>query len=568
MTYYPDEVPHHLTYPNTPIHSLLEEAAQRYPNAAATSFFGSTITYSELNRDANRFAHALKAAGLDAGDRVAIHLPNCPQLLISLYGTLKAGGVATMVSPLYEKREIVYQLQDSGAAIMVTLSQEDIFNKAVAAQQEAHLRQLVVTSIRDCFPLHLRSLFTIFKEKKGGHRATLNPSLGQVWFNRFTRGKPGTKPGTPVDPHATAVLQYTGGTTGIPKAAELSHNNLIANVYQTRAWLHGLKEAEESTLLVLPLFHVYALTCLNLSVHMAAKTILLPRFDLHEVLKAIEQEKPTLFPGIPAMYAAINHSLDRARDKGGKTPDLSSIRICISGSDKLPSEVQNRFEELTGGRLVEGYGLTEASPVTHVNPVHGLRKVGSIGLPLPDTETRIVDLESGKDTAPGNEGEMLVRGPQVMKGYWNIPEETAEALTGDGWLKTGDVARVDDDGFYYIVDRKKDMIITGGHNVYPREIEEVLSQLKKVSEVAVKGLPHRLRGEIIKAYVVLKENEKATADEIRRYAREKLADYKVPHKVEFRSELPRSILRKVLKRKLDENEDQEESGENINKNHI
>jgi long-chain acyl-CoA synthetase len=344
------------------------------------------------------------------------------------------------------------------------------------------------------------------------------------------------------------VLQYTGSTTGLPKAAELTHDNLLANAAQARAWLYDLKEGQERTLMVLPLFHVYGLTCCNLTLDLAGTLILLPRFDLPEVLRTIGKEHPTLFPGIPAMYAAINHSL--SHQGKGKRVDLSSIRLCVSGSDRLPQDVEREFERLSGGRLLEGYGLTEASPVTHAGPLRGLRKSGSIGLPLPDTEVRIVDPDNGKDLPAGEVGELLVRGPQVMKGYWRQQEETEAVLAPDGWLKTGDLARVDDDGFYYVVDRKKDVIITGGINVYPREVEEVIAQYRAVKEVAVKGLPHRLRGEVVKAYVVLKEGEQASAAEIRRFAQERLADYKVPQKVEFLSELPRSTLRKVLKRKL------------------
>jgi len=350
-------------------------------------------------------------------------------------------------------------------------------------------------------------------------------------------------------------LQYTGGTTGLPKAAELTHDNIVANTAQVRAWLHELRETEERMLMVLPLFHVYALTCCNLIMDLAGPAILIPRFDLADVLKTIEREKPTIFPGIPAMYAAINHSLERGSRNGGA--DLSSIRLCFSGADRLPREVQADFERLSGGRVIEGYGLTEASPVTHVNPMHGPRKDGSIGLPVPNTDIRIIDLETGDDVKPGNEGEMLVRGPQVMKGYWNEPQETCAAISPDGWLHTGDIARADEDGFYFIVDRKKDIIIIGGINVYPSDVEEVLAQFSKVKEVAVKGIPHKLRGEAVKAYVVLKDNEQATASEIRKFAKGKMAEYKVPQKIEFMDELPRSILRKVLKRKLENGKDEE-----------
>lgn len=552
ISQYPGEVPRHLTWSHRPLQALLEDSARSYPDAPASSFFGGVLTYAELDQEANRFANGLIGLGVNPGDRVAIHLPNSPQLLICLYGTLKAGAVATMVNPMYETREISYQLTDSGAEIMVTLSQNEMLKKAIAAGQDAGLRHLVVTNIKDYFPPALRVAFTAFKEKKEGHRARLDASRSQIWLMDLLKIQRTTAPLITVDPASTAVLQYTGGTTGLPKAAELTHNNLVANVEQVRAWLYDLKETREKMMMVLPLFHVYALTSCNLIFALAGQAILLPRFDLYEVLAAITKQKPTIFPGIPAMYAAINHSL--LRGSADKKVDLSSIRLCVSGSDRLPADVQEEFERLSGGLLIEGYGLTEASPVTHANLLSGARRSGSIGLPLPDTEVRIIHLDSGKDVQPGEEGEMLIRGPQVMKGYWNEIEETDRVIDEAGWLKTGDVARIDEDGFYYIVDRRKDVIITGGINVYPREIEEVLSQFHKIAEVAVKALPHKLRGEVAKAYVVLKDNEQSTAGEIRQFAKERLADYKVPHKIEFISELPRSTLRKVLKRKLDENE--------------
>ncbi len=555
--YYPEAVPRHLTYPRRPLFGLLEEAARRHPEVVATRFFGASLTYAALDREANRFAQALTGLGVAPGDRVAIHLPNTPQLLICLHGALKAGAIATLVNPLYERREVLYQLDDSGARVMVTLSQKNILRRALAAQQEAHLHHLIVTSIKDYFPPALRAVFTLLKEKKEGHRARLDPARGQLWLRKLLKGQRAEPPGINVDPAATALLQYTGGTTGLPKAAELTHNNLVANAAQARAWLYELKEGRERALMVLPLFHVYGLTCANLVTSVAGAQILLPRFDLPQVLSAISREEPTIFPGIPAMYAAVNHSLER--QERGRQTDLSSIRICISGSDRLPRDVQEDFERLSGGRLVEGYGLTEASPVTHVNPIEGPRKTGSIGLPLPDTEVKIIDPDTGRETPVGEVGEMAVRGPQVMKGYWRNPEETAGVLSAGGWLMTGDLARADEDGFYYIVDRKKDVIITGGINVYPREVEEVLSQYEAIKEVAVKGLPHRLRGQVVKAYVVLKEGQEASAGEIRRFAAEKLADYKVPQKIEFMSELPKSTLRKVLKRKLD-GKDEDQAG--------
>lgn len=549
MTYYPENVPRHLTYKHQPLHGLLEMSARQHPDAIATVFFGGRLTYREIDAQANRFAHALLRLGVESGDRVAIHLPNSPQLVICLYGAMKAGAVATLVSPLFEPAEIAHQLQDSGARVMVTLSQEQILSRALAVQERTHLHHLIVSNIKDFFPARLKTLFTVFKEKKEGHRAHIDPNRGQLWLMDILRKQPDSPPATRVAATATAVLQYTGGTTGTPKSAELTHDNLVANCTQTRAWFPGIRENEEKMLLVAPLFHVYALTCCNMMVLLAGSLILLPRFDLRQVLDAINRERPTIFPGIPAMYAAINHSLLREKEK--HHGDLSSIRYSISGSDKLPVDVQQEFEQLSGGQVLEGYGLTEASPVTHANPVYGPRKAGSIGLPLPDTEVRVVDLLTGWDVGRGEIGEMLVRGPQVMKGYWQNPAETSQVIDPDGWLSTGDIAREDEDGFFYIVDRKKEIIITGGLNVYPREIEEVLAGYDKISEVAVKGVPHRLRGEIIKAFVVLKENEQASADEIRQFARERLADYKVPRQIEFLPELPKSVLRKVLKRQLD-----------------
>lgn len=550
MSYYPDDVPRQIKIPNHPLQRLLEDAAYMHPGATATTFFGATLSYLELDREANRFAHGLITMGIEPGDRVAIHLPNCPQFLICLFGTLKAGAVATLASPLHEKRELSHQLTDSGARVLVTLSRKDILRKATTASKGTPVEIILVTSIKDYFSPAMRLLFTLFKEKKEDHRAQLDPEAGQLWLRAMMKGEPNETPGIHIDPEATALLQYTGGTTGLPKAAMLTHRNLVANAAQCHTWLNYLAESEERVLMVLPLFHVYALTSCMFSISYSANIIMLPRFDLAEVLKSIDRERPTIFPGIPAMYAAINHSLKRDQGGGKQKIDLTSIHTCVSGADKLPVDVQREFEELSGGRVVEGYGLTEASPVTHVNPIRGMRKEGSIGLPVPNTEVRIVDLKTGEDVVEGEVGEMLVRGPQVMKGYWGHASESEDAFSGDGWLKTGDMARVDEDGFYYVADRKKDLIITGGLNVYPREIEDVLSQFYKIKEVAVKGIPHKLKGEIVKAYVVLRENEQATASEIRKFAQEKLAGYKVPSKIEFRSELPRNILRKVLKREL------------------
>ncbi len=545
---YEKQVPHTLDYPERPLHTNLEETARKYPDGTATIFLNHKIPYKELNELADRFAAALQQLGVKKGDRVAIYMANCPQFVASYYGALKAGAIAVTFNPLYAAREVEHQLKDSGAETIVVMSRFYPIVKQVRANTA--LKHVIVTNIKEYFPPLIKLLFTLAKEKKEGDAQDISGDANTYWFQELLSRAP-AKP-TPVDvkPSDTACLLYTGGTTGVPKGAELTHRNLMSNAMGCRAWLHDLREGKEVVLTAIPLYHSYGMTtCMNLSVYAGAAMLLIPNpRDFADVMKNIKKHQPTLFPGVPTMYVAFNNFPDV--EKYG----VRCIRACISGAAGLPVEVQNRFQELTGARLVEGYGLSEASPVTHANPIFGWNRIGTIGLPWPDTEARIVDLETGKKELGVNEiGELVIRGPQVMKGYWNMPEETALVLR-EGWLHTGDIARMDEEGYFQIVDRKKDMIIAGGFNIYPRDVEEVLYENPKVKEAVVAGIPDPYRGETVKAYVVLKEGQTATEEEIIEFCKGKMAKYKVPRMVEFRAELPKTIVGKVLRRILVEEE--------------
>ncbi|HEY3365614.1 MAG TPA: long-chain fatty acid--CoA ligase [Symbiobacteriaceae bacterium] len=548
LQHYPEGVRPHLEYPLRPLYGLLDETASRFPDAVATRFYGGTLTWGEVRRQADAFAAALVDQGVKRGDRVAIMLPNVPQAVIAYYGVLKAGAVVAFFNPLYVEREIEHQLKDCGAEVMVVL--DLLYDRVKRVQAATKVRRLIVTSIREYMSVPLRLLVPLVKRALVGH-VPEDPAV--IHWRTLLREYAGSRvPEAPVNPALDlAVLQYTGGTTGLSKGAMLSHRNLMANVLQVREWMPGLVEGKEKILAVMPFFHVYGLTvALHLATVLAAELVLVPKFDLVQVLKLIDKQKPTLFPGAPSIYVAINHH----QDVGDY--NLSSVKACISGAAPLPVEVQTAFEKLTGGKLVEGYGLTEASPVTHCTPVYGRRLPGSIGLPFPDTEMKIVDLATGaEEVPPGETGELCIRGPQVMLGYWNRPEETAATLR-DGWLHTGDIARVDAEGYTHIVDRAKDMIIAGGFNIYPREVEEVLYEHPAVQDATVVGLPDEYRGQTVKAYIVPKAGAAVTAEEIIAFCRERMAKYKAPTQVEFRESLPKSIIGKTLRRVLLEEEKQ------------
>jgi long-chain acyl-CoA synthetase len=548
LTSYDRGVPAEIDVPDESLHVALGRAAERFPERAAIRFYGRAISYLELDNLANRFANALIELGIQKGDRVALLMPNCPQMVLAYYGGMRGGAVMVPCSPLYVESELEHQLRDAGASVVVCLSA--LFGLVERVRPRVpSLRQVIVTNIKSYFPRHVRLLFSLTKERQGGHHVELPHDGNTSWLNPLLMQASDADPGVSVAASDLALLQYTGGTTGVPKAAMLSHRNLVANTLQVRAWLGDLarRDGSDVVLGVLPLFHIYALTTImNFSIYGGGTMVLLPRFDVDDVLKTIQREQPQMLPGVPTMYMAINQAKNLSRY------NLRSLTGAISGAAPLPLEVQKQFETLTGARLIEGYGLTEASPVTHCVPLSSAHAPGTVGVPLPSTDAAIFDRvepDPSRSLEIGEIGELAVRGPQVMQGYWNRPDETAEVLR-DGWLFTGDIARMEADGFFSIIDRKKDLIITGGMNVYPRDVEEPLYAHPKVREAVAVGIPDEHWGEAVKVYIVLREGETATAQEIVDYCRTRMARYKVPKFVEFRTELPKSLIGKVLRRQL------------------
>jgi long-chain acyl-CoA synthetase len=547
IKFYEAGVPANLDYPEMTLGNLLSETARKFPDNPALLFYGKQITYAELDSLASRFARSLMRLGVRKGDRVALMLPNVPHMVVAYYGTLRSGAVAVPTNPLYHEHELEVQLKDSGAETLVALDQ--FYPVISPVLPRSSVKHLILCRVQDFLPFPKNILYPI-KAMMEKHRVSIKRTGNVHDFMGMVSREP--EEGIVDDrtqPDDVAILQYTGGTTGIPKGAVLTHRNLVVNAVQSRAWLTLHKEGEAIVLAAIPFFHVYGMTtAMNLGILIGAQLLLLPKFHTKEVLQVIEKDRPQIFPGIQAMYLAIAN-FPRVRSY-----DLSSLQVAISGAGPLMREVQDRFEHLTGARIVEGYGLSEASPVTHANPIFGRRKIGSIGLPWPDVEARIVDIETGTRTLPvGEPGELVIRGPQVMQGYWNKPKETANALRG-GWLHTGDIATMDEDGYFSIVDRIKDMIKTLGENVYPREVEEVLFSHPKVKEAVVVGIPQEYLGEEIKAYIVLKDGANATEREIIEYCGEQLSKFKVPKEVEFRKELPKTLVGKVLRRVLKDQE--------------
>jgi long-chain acyl-CoA synthetase len=542
--HYDPGVPATLAYPDVTMHALLDDAAESYPDAVATIFFNAKRTYKSISDEAWRFANGLRKLGVKKGDRVAILLPNTPQFVVAFFGALRAGATVVPCNPLYTAPELHHQLADSGATTLVALSR--LYPVAKAARAGTSVKNVIVTNIKEEMPPLLRVMFTLAKEKKDGHRQSFAGDEGAVAFRDvLDTSNAAFDGGTRKDD--VALLQYTGGTTGVSKGAMLSHRALVANILQCRAWFTNLKDAQGTGMAVMPFFHVYGLTVvMGLSIQSASAMILEPQFELERVLKDVQKHKPNTFSGAPRIYNALINSPLVVRF------DLRSIEACVSGSAPLLVETHRRFVELTGAKLVEGYGLTEAAPVTHCNPLfgQGKQKVGTVGVPYPDVDSKIVDLETGtREVAAGESGELALRGPQLMDGYYNQPEETAMTLR-DGWLYTGDIATVDADGYVAIVDRKKEMIIVSGFNVYPREVEEALALHPAVLDSAAIGVPHPIKGEEVKAFVVLKPGAKATAEDIIAHCRTQLAPFKVPKDIEFRESLPKSLIGKTLRRQL------------------
>ena len=539
---YPPGVDPAVEYDVGTLTDLLDEAVRRFPNAIAVDFEGQTLTYKQLGEKVDRFAGVLRDLGVAKGTRVGTLMPNVPQMVIAFYATVRLGGIIVCNNPLYTEPELEHQFNDSGIEVLVCL--DLMYDSVRAIRNECpKLGTVIVTNVFDNF---------------SGLKAFLGPKLKKDAWKAIPQGEPvrrwkdllkqasGNTPRADVDPDDLAILQYTGGTTGVSKGVMLTHQNVYANCQMAVNWLTDLQPGREVMMTALPLFHSYAQTvAMNVGVKVGAKLVLVPNpRDLKHLLATVQRTKPSVFPGVPTLYANLLQHPDLTKT------DMKSIRLCVSGAAPLPQEVAERWEQVTGGRIVEGYGLSETSPITHTNPIYGKRKVGTIGLPMPRTECKLVDVDdpSKEVPAPGP-GELCIRGPQVMQGYWNRPDETALTII-DGWLHTGDVCEVDEDGFFMIVDRKKDMIITGGFNVYPRDIEEVLYQHPKILEAVVVGIPHPTSGEIAKAYIVLKPGESATEVEIEQFCREKLTAYKVPKAYEFRSELPKTMVGKILRREL------------------
>ena len=542
---YDKGVPFTIDYPPVPVTYFLEESARKYPEAVCTIFKGARISYKEMDELTDRLAAGLADLGVKKGDRVGLIIPNTPQFVMAYFAILKLGAIVVANNPLYSAHEIEHQVNDAGVEVMIVMS--NFYKIAKEVQPKTKIRTVVVTNIKETLPPILAFLFGLTKEKKGGFRVEL--AQGDVWMkDLIERHKPEDRPKVEVGPDDVAIFQYSGGTTGVSKAAVDLHRNLVADTLMIRQWMVNCEEGCEVVLMAIPLFHVYGMVAgMCFAMRASASMVMIPNpRDIKDVLENLQKYKASIYPGVPTMYNAINNHPDVI----AKKYNLSSIKACISGSAPLMRETKDRFEALTGGKLVEGFGMSETPTATHCNPLFGKNPPGSIGLPLPDMDARIISLDDEVTVLPpGEAGELVVKGPVVMKGYHNMPTETANALR-DGWLYTGDIAKMDEEGFFYIVDRKKELIKPGGYQVWPREVEEVIIQHPKVLEVGVAGVPDAYRGETVKAWVVLKTGEQVTEEEIKQWCKDRIAKFKVPTLVEFRAELPKTMVGKILRREL------------------
>lgn len=542
LKHYPPGARWDQPFTGRPVYLLLDEAVDTWPDHIALDFFGKTYTYRRLGEMTNRIARGLKDMGVKPGTRVGLFMPNCPQYVMCYYAILKIGGTVVNFNPLYSPHEIEHQLKDAEVEIMITVNLRQTYDKLVAFIGKYRLRSIVVANFGEAMPMAKRALFVAAKAKAiahppaDAHHVTLNALLASEELRAPVSIDPDTQ---------VAVLQYTGGTTGVPKGAMLTHSNLTINTQQCTQWMTGLEPGREVMLAVIPFFHVFAMTvAMNLAIANGFTIIIHPKFDLKHVLHDIAHKRPTLMPGVSTLYATINNARTLSKY------DLSSIKMCISGGGPLAVEVKQQFEKLTGCVLVEGYGLSETSPVTHCNPLVGENRTGSIGLPLPGTRVEIIDKDDKVTPMKvGEVGEVCITGPQVMKGYLNRPDETALVLR-HGRFHTGDLGYMDADGYFYIVDRLKEMIIVGGYNVYPRNVEEEIYAHPAVAECAVVGLNDLARGQKIKAYIVLKEGCILDEVALRDHLKPRITAYALPHEVEFRESLPKSAIGKILKKEL------------------
>ena len=537
MKNYEDGVPSSLDYPRVSLNHFLEQSAASFPQNVAMIFAGKKSTYGEMQGKVRALARALHGLGVKKGDRVGLLLPNSPPYIIGYYAILKIGGIVVSLNPLSVEREILHLLKHAGVRTLIVA--EPLFPRIAESAAQSSLENILIACLREWAegkkPLEGPKLFPPFKKRKGIHR--LEPLL-----EKYASGQ---VPIVPLEPEDEGVLQYTGAISEGIKGVVLTHGNLVANTLQISSWVVRARRGKEVLLSVLPFFHVYGMAvAMNVPIYLAATMILMPRFEVMGTLQAVKRYRPTFFPGVPTMFVALS------QEKSAEKYNLSSLRVCYSGAAPLAVDALEDFEKLTGARVTEGYGLAEASPATHCNPIFGKRKLGSIGLPYPDTLAKIVDLEDGqKALSCGEVGELCIQGPQVMKGYWKSPEETARTIRS-GWLYTGDIARMDEDGYFFILDIKKDMIIAGGFNIYPKDIDQVLAEHPKVAQAVAVGIPDRYRGETVRAFIVLKPGQAAREDEILDFCRKNLAKYKVPTQVEFRAALPKASSNKILRRLL------------------
>jgi long-chain acyl-CoA synthetase len=542
---YDEGIPSSLTYPAVPLFHFLEDSAKKYPDKPCTIFKGAEISYKEMSKITDQLAAALVDLGVKKGDRVGILIPNTPQFVMAYFAVLKAGGVVVATNPQYTEREIKHQSNDSGMKLMIVMS--NFYEIVKRVQPDTAISQIIVTNMKETLPPLLGLLFTLLKEKKLGFKVTLRDN--DLWLpDLLTKYSDHDRPQIDVGPDDTAIFQYSGGTTGIPKAAIGLHRNLVANTVQLLSWLTSANMGEEVVMMAIPLYHVYGMVCgMNYGLAAGATLVMVPDArDLKDLLGNMHKYKTSIFPAVPALYNAINNNADV---KAGKY-DLSAIKACISGSAPLLRETKETFEKLTGGVLFEGYGLSETPTATHGNPNFGENRTGSIGLPFPDVDAKIIDLDDEvTELAVGEIGELIIKAPQVFKGYYNMPTETRNSLR-EGWLYTGDIARMDEQGYFYIVDRKKEMIKVGGFQVWPREVEEVLQDHPAIQDVGVAGVPDPKRGEIVKTWIVLAEGQSLDKEELKTWAKERMAKYKVPSEIEFRDELPKTHIGKLLRREL------------------
>jgi long-chain acyl-CoA synthetase len=555
LKHYDEGMPTSIDYPSIPLDRLLTDTTAKHPEHAAIIFgamvgsrlMDAKLTYRQLDDAVNRFAAGLQEMGVKKGDRVAIMLPNCPQFVIAAYATWRIGAIVVCCNPLYVAREIEHLIKDSGTETFVVMSQ--LYERVKSIRKNTDLKRVIVTNIKEYFPGLLRLLFTLAKEKKEGHAVDISGDAGTYWFQEVMHGAAKPAP-VEIGPNEIATLIYTGGTTGGPKGAQLTHYNLVSNAFALNVWTSS-RATVDSLLAVMPYFHSYGLTVgMNVCIANAVTTIQIPNpREMAHVLAAIQKHRVTYYPGVPTMFIGLLNYPERDQY------DLTSLRFAVSAAAPLPPEVQQKFQEVTGGVMMEAYGLTETSPCVTMDPIDSPR-FNSLGVPLPDTDVKVVTVEGGEEELPSGEiGELIVKGPQVMKGYWNLPTETSNALRvgpdGEpGWLYTGDIGFMDEDGYFHMADRKKDMIIAGGYNIYPADVEAVLFEHPKIREAAVIGVPDEYRGETVKAFVVLKEGESATEAEIIEFCRERMAAYRLPRAIEFRDDLPKSMVGKVLRREL------------------